>query len=93
MKTSAILLAMMLAGSVCAAAKDQSKTPYVEPTDTSTVDTSGWTSLSGPTRLTWTPGNEHYRQFASPKVTMCTDTVINAWRGERIGIEAMLISP
>lgn len=93
MKTSTILLAMMLAGSLCAAAKDQSKTPYVEPADTSTVDISGWASLSGPTRLTWTPGNEHYRQFASPKVTMCADTVINAWRGERIGIEALLISP
>lgn len=66
---------------------------YVEPADTSTVDRSGWESLSGPTRLTWVPKNTHYRQFASPVTSVVTDTTVHAWRGERLGLEALLVSP
>lgn len=93
MKKPILFLAMILAGATWGAAKDQSRDPYTEPVDTATVDTSGWAALSGPTRLTWTPGDKHYRQFATPEVTQCSDTIVNAWRGERLGLEALLISP
>ena len=93
MKKPILFLAMIFAGATWGAAKDQSRDPYTEPVDTATVDTSGWAALSGPTRLTWTPGDKHYRQFATPEVTQCSDTIVNAWRGERLGLEALLISP
>lgn len=66
---------------------------YTEPTDTSTVDRSGWESLSGPTRLTWASKNTVYRQFATPPAFSVTDTAVSVWRGERLGLEALLISP
>lgn len=66
---------------------------YTEPADTSTVDRSGWESLSGPTRFTWASKNEVYRQNATPPTINVTDTTVNAWAGERLGLEALLISP
>ena len=84
---------MMLCGASYCAAHDQSRDPYIEPVDTSSVDTSRWDIITGHTHLTWTPGDKHYRQFAPPEVTQGNDTVINAWRGERLGVEALLISP
>lgn len=66
---------------------------YSEPVDTSTVDRAGWQSLSGPTRLTWASKNEVYRQMATPPSIAVTDTTVHAWRGERLGLEALLISP
>ncbi len=65
---------------------------YTEPIDTATVDTSGWDLLLEATRFTWVSKNEHYRQQATPPAVSVVDTVINAWRGERIGLEALLIS-
>lgn len=66
---------------------------YTEPIDTSTVDKAGWEFVSGPTRLTWASKNIAYKQFATPPEIAVTDTVVNAWRGERLGLEALLISP
>lgn len=66
---------------------------YVEPVDTAAVDTSGWDAVKGAPRLTWVSKNVHYRQFATPPAYSITDTVINVWRGERAGLEALVISP
>lgn len=66
---------------------------YVEPVDTATVDVSGWDSVTGAPRLTWASKNVHYRQFATPPSYDVADTVINVWRGERVGLEALMISP
>lgn len=66
---------------------------YNEPADTSTVDRSGWASLSGPTRFTWVSKNNVYRQNATPPSVNVTDTTVNAWGGERLGLEALLVSP
>lgn len=65
---------------------------YVEPVDTSTVDTSGWVDFKEPVRFTWASKNVHYRQFATPPACNTADTTVSAWRGERIGFEALLIS-
>lgn len=67
--------------------------PYAEPSDTSRVDTAGWAAISGPTRLTWASKNDVYSQRATPPAINVTDTAVNAWRGERLGLEALLISP
>lgn len=66
---------------------------YTEPIDTSKVDTSGWADFSGETKLTWASKNVAYKQFATPPAIAVTDTAVNAWRGERLGLEALLISP
>ena len=66
---------------------------YKHPVDTSKVDVSGWAAISGDTKLTWASKNEAYKQFASPKISIVTDTMVHAWRGERLGLEALLISP
>lgn len=66
---------------------------YTEPADTSRVDRSGWASTSGPVRLTWASKNDVYRQFATPPAFSVTDTIVDCWRGERLGLEALLIAP
>ena len=84
-----LLTTLLLSSSLLAGASQ-----YTEPTDTSTVDRSGWAALAGqPTRLTWASKNEVYRQMATPPSINVTDTAVNAWRGERLGLEALIISP
>lgn len=88
-----ILRSLTLALAVVPALAFASRHAYTEPNDTSTVDRSGWESLSGPTRLTWASKNDVYRQMATPPTLSVTDTTVHAWRGERFGLEALLISP
>ncbi len=84
-------LSMILPALAFAGAND--KHTYSEPTDTAAVDRSGWEALSGPVRLTWASKNDVYRQFATPPAFSVTDTAVNCWRGERLGLEALLIAP
>ena len=63
-----------------------------EPVDTSTVDKSGWQKRGKALTFSWVSKDQHYRQFATPPSGLCTDTIITAWRGERIGIEALVVS-
>ena len=88
-----ILRSLTLALAVVPALAFASRHAYTEPNDTSTVDRSSWESLSGPTRLTWASKNDVYRQMATPPTLSVTDTTVHAWRGERLGLEALLISP
>ena len=88
-----ILRSLALALAVVPALAFASRHAYTEPNDTSTVDRSSWESLSGPTRLTWASKNDVYRQMATPPTLSVTDTTVHAWRGERLGLEALLISP
>lgn len=88
-----ILRSLAVALAVVPALAFASRHAYTEPTDTSTVDRSGWESLSGPTLLTWASKNDVYRQMATPPTLSVTDTTVHAWRGERLGLEALLISP
>lgn len=64
--------------------------PYAEPDDTATVDRSGWESVKGPLTFSWAPKDYHYRRHVAPAVTACADTTVSAWRGERIGLEALI---
>lgn len=94
MKTSArLILTAISALSFTLLSAQQSLRPYTEPTDTATVPVEGWKSISGPTRFTWVPADFHYRQFAAPPAINTTDTLVNAWRGERLGLQALVISP
>ena len=81
----AVALAAMLPEVGHAAVK-----PYHEPVDTATVDTTGWAAVSGPLRLSWADKDTHFRQFATPPARMTADTLVHAWRGERLGLEALI---
>ncbi len=67
---------------------------YVEPVDTATVDCSGWDRFVAPLEFTWASKDVHYRQFQTPDVMplAVADTTVSAWRGERIGLEALLVA-
>lgn len=75
-----------------AAAAANSATAYVEPRDTATVDVSGWDAVSSPVSFTWVSKDVHFRQMASPAVAQVSDTTVHAWRGERIGLEALVVA-
>ncbi|MCM1347872.1 MAG: DUF4091 domain-containing protein [Firmicutes bacterium] len=82
----------LLAAATISMSAANSTTPYVEPADTSTVDTCGWSSVTAPLTLSWASKDVHYRQRATPPRINVTDTTINAWRGERIGLEALAVA-
>lgn len=67
-------------------------TGYVEPLDTSEVDRSAWKKSGKTLAFSWVSKDRHYRQFSNPPSTCCTDTTISVWRGERIGLEALVAS-
>lgn len=71
-------------------------TPYSEPADTATAsDIAAWntTHWKGATALTWASKDSVYR-FTAPVVQQkVSDTTVYAWRGERIGLEALVIAP
>lgn len=64
---------------------------YTEPVDTAKVDVSGWQLNGKPLTLTWVSKDFHYRQFATPPTCMSADTTVTAWRGERLGVEALIV--
>ena len=43
------------------------------------------------TELTWVSKDYHYRQFEVPQAGHSSDTLIAAWRGERLGVEALVV--
>lgn len=66
---------------------------YTEPRDTSAIDTAAWLALdTAPLQMRWASKDIHYRQFEVPAAATvtATDTTVNAWRGERIGLEALI---
>ncbi len=65
---------------------------YSEPVDTSTVDVAGWQKPGKALTLSWVSKDKHYRQFAAPPTAACADTAVTAWRGERLGFEALITS-
>lgn len=69
---------------------------YNEPSDTATTaDIAAWetTHWRGTTALTWASKDSVYR-FTAPVVqSQVSDTTVYAWRGERIGLEALVVAP
>lgn len=63
---------------------------YVEPVDTARVDMSAWASSPATPVVSWVPKDVHYRQHRYVDMTPCVDTLLQAWRGERLGLEALL---
>lgn len=67
--------------------------PYAEPRDTSTIVDNRWTDAVEGLRFGWASKDVHYRQMEYPgQIALPSDTTVAAWRGERVGMEALVIS-
>ncbi|MEG1837956.1 MAG: DUF4091 domain-containing protein [Bacteroidaceae bacterium] len=65
---------------------------YVELEDSKPVDESAWRALDTGLFFTWGSKDIHYSYKNVPKVEYRTDTLIHAWRGERISALALIYS-
>lgn len=65
---------------------------YGEPKDTSKVELSCWQKKGKKLEMGWVDGDRHYRRYASAPQLRTADTLLTVWRGERIGVEALIVS-
>ena len=65
---------------------------YTELDDGSQPDAEKWGQLEKRLYATWASRDIHYEKRAVPQLRMKQDTVVYAWRGERVGVEALLFS-
>lgn len=84
MKTFLTLFAFLLTLSASA------QTAYDEAADTATPDRAAWAALGSGIRFTWADADRHYLRRDVPAVPQRTDTVVTAWRGERVGMRGLL---
>lgn len=66
---------------------------YTELDDGVRADTAIWHQLEERLYMSWASRDVHYAKTAVPVADCQSDTTVYAWRGERIGIEAVLFSP
>lgn len=65
---------------------------YVELEDSKPVDTAAWNVLPAGIHFTWASKDVRYSYKNVPDVPFCSDTVIYAWRGERVSALALIYS-
>lgn len=65
---------------------------YTEMDDGKRPDAEKWSQLESQLYATWASRDAHYEKRAVPQLRMKQDTVVYAWRGERVGVEALLFS-
>lgn len=65
---------------------------YTEPDDNSTANASSWNALENKLYVTWASRDVQYKKRTVPDVTQNTDMEVRVWRGERVGVEALLYS-
>ncbi len=75
-----------------AVAQDGIDADYTEPTDDSPADAAAWSKLPDGVQVSWASRDVLYRQHEVPSIKMKSDTVVYAWRGERVGMEALIFS-
>ncbi|MBR6456316.1 MAG: hypothetical protein IKS72_05230, partial [Prevotella sp.] len=66
---------------------------YSEADDGVRPDVESWNQLENRLYASWASRDVHYVKTAVPQLKMKSDTVVYAWRGERVGVEAVLFSP
>lgn len=67
--------------------------PYIEPADTNSFPAAEWQAITGPLSMQWVTKDAHFRQRKAPqRLSGITDTTVTAWRGERIGLEALIVA-
>lgn len=88
MKKTLLLIISFVAMAMSLRAQD-----LVEPDDGAKADSTQWTRLEERLYMSWASRDVHYAKTAVPLADCQSDTTVYAWRGERIGIEAVLFSP
>lgn len=66
---------------------------YTEADDGVKADKEQWQKLEQRLYASWASRDVHYVKTAVPQLRLKNDTVVYAWRGERVGVEAVLFSP
>lgn len=66
---------------------------YEEPDVSATIDVEAWSKLDNQLYASWVSKNVHYAKHDVPSIRLRQDTVAYAWRGERLGMQALLFSP
>ena len=66
---------------------------YTEADDGVKPDKEVWGKLEQRLYASWASRDVHYVKTAVPQLRVKTDTIVYAWRGERVGVEAVLFSP
>lgn len=67
--------------------------PYIEPADTNSFPAAEWQAITEPLSMQWVTKDAHFRQRKAPqRLSGITDTTVTAWRGERIGLEALIVA-
>ncbi len=93
MKLSKIFLTLLAGATCCGAwAQDGITGDYTEPTDSYTADMTNWAKLPDGLQASWASRDVLYKKCDVPAIAMTNDTVVYAWHGERVGMEALLFS-
>ena len=66
---------------------------YTEASDGVKANKELWQQLEQRLYVCWASRDVHYVKTAIPQLRVRTDTIVYAWRGERVGVEAVLFSP
>lgn len=87
------VLSFLLVFLFCAArAADYPLGDYVELEDSKPVDVAAWNALPVGIHFTWASKDVRYSYKNVPDVPFCNDTVLYAWRGERVSALALIYS-
>ncbi|MBR7086838.1 MAG: hypothetical protein IKI47_04785, partial [Prevotella sp.] len=66
---------------------------YKSTQDYREADDEQWAQLERRLHVSWASRDVHYGKTSVPQLQLKSDTVVYAWRGERVGVEAVLFSP
>lgn len=65
---------------------------YKEPEDEGAIDVEAWLNQGEDISFTWGSRDIQYSRHELPAVRMTKDTIMSAWRGERLGLQAIAFS-
>ncbi len=88
------LLTLAAALLFCAplAAQDGINGTYDEPANPEKADAAAWNALESGLYASWASRDVLYKKHEVPGIKLKQDTVVYAWRGERVGMEALLFA-
>lgn len=78
--------------SIAGWAQDGIGRDYTEPDDGIQADAASWQNLDNDLYFSWASRDVLYRKRTAPSIAMQTDTTYKVWRGERLGVEAVIFS-
>ena len=93
MKSKLFLTILMLTGLVLGTHATVAERTYTEADDGVRANKELWKQLESHLYASWASRDVHYVKTAVPQLRVKTDTIVYAWRGERVGVEAVLFSP